>query len=194
MIKQHNLKPFNFVQIITYNEIRVIVFFMSKAIQNPTNMPLTEDADEAKKGKDDIIATLENQFAKTNAKIETVQTTLDEQIGGIKNDLDSHGARITQLEAYTATDARRINQIEIQLEILRQDRLRNNLRLTGLPLEACDNPAQTTMKIVETLHIQLLPSDFVAYSDRNKSSIILQFDNYAHKRYFMDAMRKKKCC
>lgn len=85
-----------------------------------------------------------------------------------------------------------VNYIEIQLEILKQDRLRNNIRLTGLPPQAFVNPTDTVIRIINTVQMNLLPSDFVAYSDRKKSSIIITFDKHSHKRHFMDLMRKRK--
>lgn len=136
-------------------------------------------------------STIKQEFAFTNAKIETIQTTLDEKISNIRSDLNEHGERIKQLESYAAKDSHRIDSISNQLEILKQDRLRNNLRLTGLPPTAYDNITDTIMKIVNALQLDLLPSDFIAYTDRNHSSVILAFDNYAHKRYFMDTMRKR---
>lgn len=154
-------------------------------------MPVTNFADTEAQGKDDIIATIREQFAITNDKIEMVQSTIDEKIVGIKSDITAHSERIAQLENYSADDSRRIDTISIQMEIFKQDRLRNNLRLTGLPPQAFENTADTVMRIIDILNIQLLPSDCVTYSDRNKSSIIIQFDNHAYKRYFMDSMRKK---
>lgn len=154
-------------------------------------MPETIPNDVSKQSNDSIIATIKEEFANTNTKIETVQITLDEKIIGIKNDVAAHSERLKKLESYAATDTGRIDSLSIQLEILKQDRLRNNIRLTGLPPQAFNSTIDTVMRIVDLLKIQLLPSDFVAYSDRNKSSILVQFDNHAHKRYFMDSMRKK---
>lgn len=153
-------------------------------------MPDTNST-EANKAINDIVVIMEQHFANTNTKIDTVQSTIDEKISSIKNDIASQQERISTLESYSAADKHQINSLSIQLEILKQDRLRNNIRLTGLPPLAFDNPTQTTMNIIDALKIQLLPSDFVAYSDRNKSSIILQFNSHSHKRYLMDALRKK---
>lgn len=134
---------------------------------------------------------IKQQFANTNSKIETIQTTLDQKISEIRTDVSEHNDRINKLEIYAATDSHRIDSLSYQLEILKQDRLRNNLRLTGLPPPAFDNIRDTIMKTFGALDLNLLPSDFIAYADRNKSSIILAFHNYAHKRYFIDELRKR---
>lgn len=134
---------------------------------------------------------IKKQFTNTNANIKTLQDTINGQIKTIRDDVTDHNSRITKLEGYAATDGRQIENISHQLELLKQDRLRNNLRLTGLPPLAFDNIQDTIVKILNILKISLLPSDFVAYSDRNRTSIILSFGNYTHKRYFMDTLRKK---
>lgn len=140
---------------------------------------------------DKIQETIKFEFANTNSKIETIQSTLDQKINDIKTDVNEHNERINKLENYAATDSHRIDSLSYQIEILKQDRLRNNLRLTGLPPSAFENVRDTIMKIVDVLELDLLPSDFMAYSDRNKSSIIVAFDNHAHKRYFIDTLRNR---
>lgn len=146
----------------------------------PTDAIISADLDQ----KQSII---KDEFANTNSKIESVNKIISE----IKSDVDGHGARISQLESYTTADNHRFDAISLQIEILKQDRLRNNLRLTGLPPVAFDNTINTVMKIIDVLKLELLPSDFVAYSDRNQASIILTFDHQAHKRLFMSALRQR---
>lgn len=137
---------------------------------------------------DKIQQSINEHFANTNKKIESI----DDKITDIRTDVTAHSERINQLETYASTDDRRITSIETQIEFIKQDRLRNNLRLTGLPPEAFANPIETVMKIIDAVQINLLPSDFVAYVDQKKSSIIVQFDKHSHKRIFMDGLRQRK--
>lgn len=136
-------------------------------------------------------ASLKEEFAKTNAKIDNYYAALDEKIATLRTDVGVHNERINQLEKYAAKDVHRIDSITYEIEILKQDRLRNNLRLTGLPPEAFENIPETAMHIVQTLELNLLPSDYIAYTDRFRSAIILSFGNYMHKRHFMNTMRKR---
>lgn len=138
-----------------------------------------------------IRSIIKEELANTNTKIQSIQTTIDDKISGVVDIVESQKERINKLENYSATDNRRIDSIAIQLEFMKQDRLRNNLRLTGLPPQAFERTTNTVMKIIEVLNLDLLPSEFIAYADRNKSSIIMQFDKYAHKRYFMDTLRAR---
>lgn len=135
---------------------------------------------------------IQSNFEKTNSKIESIQTTINEQIDNIRGDVTAHSGRLTKLEEYATTDAHRINSMTSQIEILKQDRLRNNIRLTGLPPQAFEDAVDTVMRIIDYVKIKLIPSDFIAYSDRNQASIIVIFDYHSHKRYFMDALRKQR--
>lgn len=92
-----------------------------------------------------IQQSLDQNFANTNSKIDAIQKTLDEKIEKLRDDVDSHGERIRTLETYASTDGRRINDLSTQMEVLKQDRLRNNIRLTGLPPLAFEDTDKTVM-------------------------------------------------
>lgn len=135
------------------------------------------------------------QFAKTNAKIDSFSAKVNEVYKAIAE----HTDRLNQLEKYTATDNRRIDyavsemeNLKFQLELQKQDSLRNNLRITGLPTELVTNATNTMAEIITNLNVALLPTDFIAYSDKKQVSIIARFDHNAHKRLIMEAFRKRE--
>lgn len=141
---------------------------------------------------DKVVDSIKEQFAKTNAKIDNIQSKLDEQIGGIRDDVIKQSDRIALLERYAASDGHRFDSISYQIEVLKQDRLRNNIRFTGLPTSAYNNIIDTVIKIIKALNLNLLPSDFVAYADRRQSAIIVAFEKLANKRLIIDTLRLRK--
>lgn len=130
---------------------------------------------------------VKSEFANTNTIIQSIDT----KINNIRQEVDNHSDRLNTLEKYTAGDYHRIDSLTHQVELLKQDRLRNNLRLTGLPPDAFVNVNNTVMTIIEVMKMDLIPSDFVAYSDRNQSSIIITFDFHSHKKHFMNTLRQR---
>lgn len=46
--------------------------------------------------------------------------------------------------------------------------------------------------IDEILQLNLIPSDFTVYADRNKSSLIVSFAAQSHKRMLMNALQQRK--
>lgn len=137
---------------------------------------------------------IESKFAETNQNIASLQTALRDDVTTINTKLDSHHSRIEKIEdeLRTTVNNTTLEEIQLQLEQLKQDRLRNNLRLTGLPPIAFDDPVETIMRIDSLLEIGLLPSDFSVYADRNKSSLIVSFGNYAHKRIVINQLQHRK--
>lgn len=106
--------------------------------------------------------------------------------------LESKEAQVKTIETEAHNDQSRITSLQIDLENIKQERLRNNLRIIGIPSIALDNPTDTISKINDALNIDLLTSNFTAYADKNKSSIILSYLSYNHKRHFMDALKERK--
>lgn len=139
-----------------------------------------------------IQSLIDVQFPNTNKKIDDINQALSDKITAISSDVAAHGERLGTLESYAAADNRTIQSLSKEIERLKQERLRNNLRITGLPSDAIGNAIKIVMKIVGLLRIELLPCDFNAYSDRNKSSIIVTFNSYSLKRCFTDAIREKR--
>lgn len=143
---------------------------------------------------DQIKELIKSNFEQTNKKIESIQTALQTDISTIHTNLGQHNDRITSIEQTLGSlqENSQIDDIKIQIETLKQERLRNNIRLTGLPPIAFNDPTDTVMGIEDVLQLGLIPSDFTVYADRNKSSLIISFANHPHKRIFMNALQQRK--
>lgn len=128
------------------------------------------------------------EFTNTNAKIESI----DEKVNNVNKTIKDHNTRISTLEDYSTADNRRIDKLTHQIEILKQDRLKNNVRLTGLPTDSFADTNATVMKIIDVLQLNLLPSEFISYADEKKTSIILAFQYQSNKRLFMNTLRARR--
>lgn len=106
--------------------------------------------------------------------------------------LTNDDANLEPLESGSYTDHFRMASLQIDLEVMKQERLRNNLRIIGLPSVAFQTPSETIAKINAVLNIDITTSEFTAYSDKNKSSIIVSYVSYSHKRRFMDVLKERK--
>lgn len=137
---------------------------------------------------------IESHFAATNDKIDAIQSTFSTQIASVRTELSDHKNRIENVESELKTtnnNSEIINKLSLEIELLKQDRLRNNIRFTGLPQIAYNDPEEAILLIDSVLHTDLIPSDYTLYADTHKSSIIVSFSSYTLKRHVMDAMRKK---
>lgn len=142
----------------------------------------------------DLRTLLEAKFAETNKNIASIQTTINIEIADIKTNVNDNKNRIDNIEVrlQSTCDSTQYDEIRLQLELLKQDRLRNNLRITGLPPPAFNNPDDTVMSIERVLQLGLIPSDYTAYVDRNKSSLIVSFASHSHKRLFTNALHQRR--
>lgn len=131
---------------------------------------------------------------KTNDNIESIKSAIKSEIDSVRAEVSANTQRLDKVESdlRTSHSSEKVAELSLQIELLKQDRLRNNLRITGLPQNALNDPDDTILRIAEALKIDVIPSDYSVYADRNKSSIIASFASHIIKRYFTDAMRKKQ--
>lgn len=141
-----------------------------------------------------LIELIEKKFTETNKNIESIQTQIQTDMMNFRESLDNHKNRIENIESDLKANgvSNRIDDICLQIELLKQERLRNNIRLTGLPPNAFDDPIHTVMSIDNLLELDLIPSDFTAYTDRHKSSLIVSFASHAHKRLLVNLLHQRK--
>lgn len=141
-----------------------------------------------------LIKLIEEKFAETNKNISSIQSSINTEIANLRSGLDTHTDRIEKIEneLQSINKSNEINELQLQIEFLNQDRLRNNVRLTELPPIAFDDPVDTVMSIDNVLQLDLIPSDFTAYADRHKSSLIVSFASYAHKRLLINLLQQRK--
>lgn len=141
-----------------------------------------------------LLEAMEAASAKTNDNIEQIHNTLRTEMTSIRTELTEHGSRLDKVECELSNtkSSEKFDELSLQIELLKQDRLRNNIRITGLPQIAFDNPDEAILRIAEVLNIDIIPSDYSVYADRHKSSIIVSFHNYIQKRQTMDALRNKQ--
>lgn len=139
-------------------------------------------------------STIKALFAETNKKIESYHTEVKADIANIHSELSKHKDRIEQIENTLKADDNnvKISEMQLHIELLKQHQLRNNIRFTGLPSIAYNDPDEAILRIDSVLKTDLVPSDYTFYADRNKSSIIVAFTNYNLKRLVMDKMKEKQ--
>lgn len=141
-----------------------------------------------------LIKLIESKFAETNKNNESIKSTFQNEIADIQSNITSHTNRIDAIvnDINALRSDNQLDEIRLQLELIKQDRLRNNLRLTGLPPVAFEDPVDTIMQIESVLKIGLIISDFTAYADRHKSSLIVSFSSFTFKRMFTNELHRRK--
>lgn len=118
-----------------------------------------------------------NLFAsQTNEKIEKINVKVD---------------TVTS-QVFENTD--KIELLESNIESLKQDQLKNNICLSGVPptLITNENSADLLIEIAKKLGVELTKNQFSAYPVASKKFIIVRFYNLKHKQNIISKIRVKR--
>lgn len=112
----------------------------------------------------------------TNAKIATMEDK-------VENAMSSN-----------ANNNNRIEYLEIQMESLKQDRLKNNICISGVPTNIItqDNTSDAVIAIAKKLGVDINYQNFSSYAVANNKFIIVNFYNYRHKQTLVNKIRVKR--
>lgn len=94
----------------------------------------------------------------------------------IETSLQSIKGEIEDIKQETTNNKYRLSELEKNIEILKQDKLKNNIKISGLPNIKFD-PKSLVYSICNLIDIELLDDEFNAYQTRNGNFIIVQFDH-----------------
>lgn len=105
---------------------------------------------------------------------------------------ESIETKITVIEEIHNEQNEIIATLTANVEQLKQDKLRNNIRISGIIPEWNGDCKELVMKIITKLKVDATVNDFNAYATTNNKFVIISFYNYAHKASLLNKMRIKK--
>lgn len=130
-------------------------------------------------------------------------TATKQDITEIKNQIsayhDEHSAKISKIEAeltdvvsIISENSDKINELECTIEMLKQDKLKNNVCISGMPSGWDGNSTNFIMAMGTKLGLELVESNFNSYTTFNGKFIVASFYNFADKERLLGKMRIKK--
>lgn len=138
----------------------------------------------------DLIALLSNTASKQDI------TEIKNQIAEYHAD---HSAKISKIEADMSDvvsiineNSEKINELECTIEMLKQDKLKNNVCISGMPSGWDGNSTNFVKAMGTTLGLELAESNFNSYTTFNGKFIIASFYNFGDKEMLLGKMRIKK--
>lgn len=109
-----------------------------------------------------------------------------------KNRINGVEQQVASVSSTVAQNTGRISQLEYTIQSLQQDKLRNNVCISGVPLDDNTDINEAIVRIAATLQVTLRAIDFTAYTAANNKLIIVSFNNYTHKQMLLNKIRAKK--
>lgn len=130
-------------------------------------------------------------------------TSTKQDITDIKNQIteyhEEHSTKILKIEAEVngvrsklSENSEKIMALETTIEALKQDKLKNNVCISGMPDGWDGNSSKFVVAIGSALGITLTEANFYAYATFNGKFVIASFYNYADKELTLSKLRIKK--
>lgn len=140
----------------------------------------------------DVFALLQKCASKDDikdikTKITDYKRETDEKFGELKQQVDI--AMTT-----SNSNAEKIDELQASIETLKQEQLKNNICISGVPVDITknNNTAEIIIAIADKLDVKLVKNNFSSYAISENKFIIVRFHNYKHKHQLLLRIRTKK--
>lgn len=130
----------------------------------------------SKQAMEEIKSCIENFKADTNEKIDVIDQ------------------KVIAMSSLTNENASKIELLESNIEMLKQEQLKNNVCISGVPSGFIkdDNTADIIVEIAKNLEVDINKGQFSSYAVANNKFIIVQFYMHKHKLSILRKIRTKK--
>lgn len=154
----------------------------NNSVGTTNNMPEPSLADVI-----NLIGNIPNKsdFADLQNKLLVMTEDNKNKIAAVEQQVDNVSSTVTH-------NSDKIASLEYTIETLQQKNLRNNVCISGAPVEAETDISDVVTRIAGALQVTLRAIDFSAYTISNNKFIIVIFNNYTHKQQLLNKIRMKK--
>lgn len=128
--------------------------------------------------------TIQNVLDAINMRHDSTENKIEQALQGMRGDIDD-------IREATQNNTYKLSELEKNIECLKQDRLKNNIKIAGLP-DMKFEPKTLMYSLCNLLDIELLDDEFTAYHTRNGNFVIVQFDSYKKKSLLFKKVIEKR--
>lgn len=102
--------------------------------------------------------------------------------------------RIDNVIMANESNTNRVELLEASIETLKQEQIRNNICISGVPSNTLANSSTTeiVIAIAKSLGIEIAKHNFTSYAVANNKFIIVNMHNIRHKQLMLNKIRVKK--
>lgn len=130
----------------------------------------------------------------TKDDLETVSTRIEKYTNETNEKIQHIQAEVDNISTKTNHNNDRIEMLEASLEQMKQDQLKNNLCISGVPVELVngENTSDIVIKIASKLNVEITKNQFSSYAVANNKFLIARFYNLKHKQTLQNKIRAKR--
>lgn len=99
---------------------------------------------------------------------------------------------LSEVRSTSASNANKIAELEDTIHILHQDKLRNNVCISGVSNGGNIGVEQTVIAIAKALQVNITDREFTAHTTANANFIIVEFSMFSIKHSLLNKIRAKR--
>lgn len=141
----------------------------------------------------DIFNILQN--CSTKDDINNIKLNIAKAISDTDEKIENVNHRIDRMKVIANKQNDKMETLEINIEVIKQEHLKNNICISGVPpnkVEADSNTADLVIAIAKALNVELTQHQFSAYTVAQNKFIVVHFFNFKHKQMILNKIRIKR--
>lgn len=140
----------------------------------------------------DLFNMMQNNSTKED--INDIKTRIDEYKADTIEKFNQIDQKVNVVSSITNENADNIELLQIKVEELKQDQLKSNICVSGVPTNLIqnDNTADLIIAIAKKLDVDINQNQFTSYSCASNKFIIISFFMLKHKQLLLRKIRVKK--
>lgn len=128
--------------------------------------------------------TLQQVLDAINKRHDSTENKIDAALKGMQSDIEN-------IRQTAQNNTHKLTELEKNIECLKQDKLKNNIKIAGLP-DIKFEPNTLVYSLCNLLDMELLEDEFSAYHTHNGNFVIVQFDSHKKKSLLIEKMIEKQ--
>lgn len=140
----------------------------------------------------DLFAKLDSMSSDNKSEFGEIKKKIEEDKSHTNQQIQNISERLCTIDERNNALASEVSDLKNELQRAKQERLKNNVRISGIKLVADSNASDIVLQIFQALHLSINRSDYSAKITNGRAFIIVKFWNASHKFMLISAMRKKK--
>lgn len=158
--------------------------------------PKQKSADDRHAELMDLLSNIKAQNSDTKNEISSFKRTIDNKFKTVDGEIKSQGQRVCSMERKIADMESQMNVVKYERELSKQQQLKNNISIHGLPISENENAIKTALLVFAAFGLNFSEQNITAAYRASGAasatrSIIVKFAEFKDKLSVLNAKTKK---
>lgn len=157
---------------------------------------VNQDSGKGKESVEETLAKIASLLGETAKKddIDGLKTQITNFTTATNVEMVKLRNTVNEVEAQASVHQDQISLLQANVEVLKQDHLKNNVSIAGIPVDLVDNSncADIIINIAAKIGVELSKNQFTAHTVANRRFVIVQFYDLKYKQMIINQLRMGK--